>query len=124
MSEDGPVGTIHAWGDAFHAKDLDAMMDLFEPDAIWVSDKGDVITGADGIRGVFRDFLALDASFDADEPQVLQTGDIALLHFGWTVEGSSADGEPLKIAGRTADVLRRQPDGRWLYIIDDPFGGG
>lgn len=27
-------------------------------------------------------------------------------------------------AGRTADVLRRQSDGRWLHVIDSPFGGG
>jgi hypothetical protein len=28
----------------------------------------------------------------------------------------------LEMAGRTADVVRRQPDGTWLFVIDDPYG--
>lgn len=33
---------------------------------------------------------------------------------------ASADGKPLSMSGKTSEVLRRQPDGRWLYIIDHP----
>jgi ketosteroid isomerase-like protein len=31
-------------------------------------------------------------------------------------------GKPFTATGQTAEVLRRQPDGRWLYINDHPAG--
>jgi hypothetical protein len=35
---------------------------------------------------------------------------------------AAADGAPVTLAGQTADVVRRQPDGAWRYVIDAPFG--
>jgi len=35
------------------------------------------------------------------------------------VHGLLPDGELL--ATTTTEVARRQPDGRWLYVVDDPF---
>jgi uncharacterized protein (TIGR02246 family) len=119
-----PKDTARAWGETFAARDLDAMMELFAPEAIWVSGDGDVVEGHDGLRGVFSDFMAIEgAEFKQDDPSVFEAGDTALLCADWTVAGNGPDG-PVSFAGRTADVLRRQPDGRWLYVIDSPFGGG
>jgi len=124
MSSNEPIAVVNAWGDAFDAKDLDAMMELFESEAIWVSPEGEIVKGTDGIRGVFADFLALDATFKTDEPKVHNMGDIALVHFTWVVKGKNPAGEDVEMTGRTADVLRKQGDGSWKYVIDDPFGGG
>jgi ketosteroid isomerase-like protein len=33
------------------------------------------------------------------------------------------DGASISMGGTTAEVLRRQPDGRWLYVIDNPNAG-
>jgi uncharacterized protein (TIGR02246 family) len=115
---------MQAWGDRFRARDLDGLMELFEPDAIWISDKGEVISGHEGIRGVFSDFMALDPEFVSEESQVFEAGDIALVQSGWSVRGTSPEGEPTEVSGRTADILRRGPDQQWRYVIDSPFGGG
>jgi len=29
----------------------------------------------------------------------------------------------VQIAHRSTEVVRLQKDGRWLYVIDNPFGG-
>ena len=45
-------------------------------------------------------------------------GDLALIHTPWTMHmpnGSSSE-------GATAEVVRRQADGTWKYIIDNPDG--
>lgn len=47
---------------------------------------------------------------------VLQAGDIALTHNAWTMEG----GEPPE--GATAEVLSKQADGTWRFVVDNPFG--
>lgn len=48
-----PQDVLRAWGEAFAAKDLDRMMELYEPSSVWVSDRGDMISGLAGIREVF-----------------------------------------------------------------------
>ena len=30
--------------------------------------------------------------------------------------------EPVSLASRSADVLRRQADGSWRFVIDNPWG--
>jgi len=42
----------------------------------------------------------------------------------WTVEGTSAEGNPAGAGGKFRDVVRRQPDGTWLYVIDNNFQPG
>lgn len=123
MPQPQPEHVAQAWSDAFRARDVDAIMELYEPDAIWVSDTGDVVTGLDGIREVMAQFLALDADYEAAAPTALQSDGLALLCSDWIVRGRDPS-EGLELSGRTADVLRRQPDGRWRYVIDAPYGGG
>jgi hypothetical protein len=36
--------------------------------------------------------------------------------------GTGPDGEPVQLAARNADVLRRQGDGTWRFVIDNPWG--
>jgi len=54
--------------------------------------------------------------------KVFQTGGIALTHSDWTLTGTAPDGSTVNMGGKSADVMRRQPDGTWLLIIDNPFG--
>jgi uncharacterized protein (TIGR02246 family) len=118
------LDVARAWGDAYEDRDLDAMMRLFDPDAVWVSAEGDVVAGSDAIRDVFLDFLRLDATYETDDPQVAEADGVALLSARWRLHGTDADGAPVDITGRTADVLRRDAGGEWRYVIDSPFGGG
>ena len=36
--------------------------------------------------------------------------------------GTAADGSEVNLTGQTSDVVRRQADGTWLLVIDNPFG--
>jgi len=38
--------------------------------------------------------------------------------------GRVASGEPVTMNGRVTDVVRRQPDGTWRWVIDVPYGIG
>jgi len=37
---------------------------------------------------------------------------------------TASDGTVHEARGKAVEVVRRQPDGRWLFAIDDPFGRG
>jgi hypothetical protein len=50
--------------------------------------------------------------------QVIQTGDIALMHTEWQVSF------PWPMSVYAIAVARRQPDGTWRWLIGDPFTVG
>ncbi len=46
---------------------------------------------------------------------------LAVLQGGWVVESATGIGAELMIRrGLTTEVVRIQPDGRWLFVIDNP----
>src|SRR3954451_21443903 len=107
MAVTEPNGIMGAWGDAFKARDLARIMELYEPGCAFVSNDGAVLSGTDAIRGVMSDFLASDPDFQAEDAHVAVAGDVALVQARWKLRAK--DGS--EVTGRTADVLRRQPDG-------------
>jgi ketosteroid isomerase-like protein len=50
-------------------------------------------------------------------------GDTALVINAWTLAGTGPAAEPVRMAAKSADVLRRREDGSWGILIDDPWGG-
>lgn len=49
----------------------------------------------------------------------VRSGDLVLTLGTFTLSGHRRDGTPLERTSRFADVLRRQPDGRWLVAVDN-----
>ena len=42
----------------------------------------------------------------------------------WTETGVGEDGTPFERNGKAIEVVRRQADGSWKYLFDDPYGRG
>ena len=123
MSARTPEEVPQLWAETFRAGDLDALVALYEEeDAMLVPQPGEAVTGIDGIREALSAFLALRPTFNLEVRKVLQTGDLALSFADWTLSGTGPDGEPLEMAAQTSDVLRRQSDGSWRIVIDNPYG--
>jgi ketosteroid isomerase-like protein len=51
----------------------------------------------------------------------IQTDELALTHGRWTLTGSDG-GELIEMSGRGTMVSRRQPDGSWRIVLDNPLG--
>jgi ketosteroid isomerase-like protein len=51
-------------------------------------------------------------------------GDLALSIVKWTLKGTGQDGQPMQMKGTSTDVVRKQADGRSLFVIDNPWGIG
>ncbi|MEQ8232259.1 MAG: SgcJ/EcaC family oxidoreductase [Gammaproteobacteria bacterium] len=106
----------------FNAGDVEGLLDLYEPDAVFVTGPGEHVSGREAIREALQGFLDTGGRIAFKTRHAVQQGDIALLSNEYTLEGTDADGKPFTLTGKTSEVLRRQPDGRWLYIIDHPTG--
>jgi uncharacterized protein (TIGR02246 family) len=107
---------------AFSAHDLEAALALYEPEATLIAQPGQVVTGTEAIREALSGLLALKPKYELEFKKAFQAGDIALLFSEWTLSATDPDGNAIEMAGRTADVARRQPNGTWLFVIDDPYG--
>jgi uncharacterized protein (TIGR02246 family) len=109
--------------DAMNAGDLDAVMALYEPDATFLTGAGETGTGAAARRANLSRILGLKPHFAMAVRSVVQTGDLALLVSPWTVTLTGPDGTR-QSTGTTADVVRRQPDGSWRFVISYNVGSG
>jgi uncharacterized protein (TIGR02246 family) len=111
------VSDLHAKFEyLFNAGDLDGLVRLYEPDAILNPAPGHPVQGTQAIREALQGFLAVGGKISLKTTTVFETsGGIALAHGEYTIKGGSTD-----ISGKSAEVLRKQPDGSWLFVIDDP----
>ncbi len=88
---------------------------LYEEHAVMAYPPGGQTTGREAIRALWENVLARAPRFQAEPPlPTLVSGDIAL------TSTIARDG-----AGVRVQVARRQPDGTWLRLLDQPeLGGG
>jgi uncharacterized protein (TIGR02246 family) len=118
-----PPDTIRRFSVLLADGDLEALVDLYEPDAAFAPQPGESVSGRDAIREALRAFLALEPRMTGAVEKVLVAGDTALVANRWTLTGTQADGRPVELTGVSADVLHRRSDGSWGIAIDDPWGG-
>ncbi|HSH54036.1 MAG TPA: DUF4440 domain-containing protein [Methylotenera sp.] len=111
--------------EAIKNKDLEAAVALYEPNASFVLDSGEVVTGLAAIRETLRGFMELEnAQFTTELKAFINTEEsLALVRGTWSAIAKGPDGKPVPITGNNAEVVRRQPDGTWRFVIDHPGVG-
>ena len=118
-----PTHTIDRLGQLLGAGDARGALELYEMDATFVVAPGAPASGRQAIGAALEGFAAMQPELKNDVQQVVYAGDLALVTNSWTLDGTSPDGEHVHLSGRSADVLRRTPDGEWKIAIDDPWSG-
>jgi ketosteroid isomerase-like protein len=108
-----------AFQEAFNRHDLDAVVSFYEPTAVLFS-SGAVVEGAQRIRDFYRRLFELKPHLTLRTLKSFRSGELALLHGEWSWRATNADGNQMARQGRSVEVVRLQPDGRWQYVIDDP----
>jgi ketosteroid isomerase-like protein len=109
------------FAEAFNSGDVRTLLDLYEPGASFVPQPDEVASGHAAIGHALSQYQAI-GKMTADTRYCVQSGDVALASASWAIEGTGPDGEPVAVRGTSADLLRCQPDGRWLLVVDHPFG--
>jgi uncharacterized protein (TIGR02246 family) len=117
-----PEEVLKSIVDGINTGNLDALMTLYEPDAAFAAQPGNLANGLAGVREALNGFIAMKGKLDLKVTRVLEAGGLALVIGVWSFNGIGPDGQPVKLASKSADVLRRQADGSWRFVIDNPWG--
>ena len=92
-----------------NAGDVEGLVALYEPGAVLAFPPGRLAVGHAEIRAVYAELLAGKPSFSsAGQPPAVRNGDLALTS------------TRLPGGGATVEIARRQPDGSWRWVIDQP----
>ena len=122
MPRETPHQLLQAVVDGINTNNLDALMALYEPEAAFAAQPGSLAHGVDGVRQSITAFLSMKGKLDLNVTRVLEAGGLAFVAGVWTFNGTGPDGSPVTLTGRNGDVLRRQADGSWKFVIDNPWG--
>ena len=112
--------------DIIETGDLDAAVDLYEPDATFVIGPGQVVTGHAAIREVLRGMMALNATGKLEAVTRVESADgsIAFTRARGSSTRVGSDGNPVTTQFHSIEVVRKQADGTWRIMIDDPSAAG
>ena len=117
-----PGEVLNSVVEGINTGDLDSLMTLYEADACFASQPGQLAKSPESVRQSLRSFIDLKGRLDLKVKRVLQASDLALVTTEWSFSGTGPDGNPVNMAAKSADVLRLQADGTWRFVIDNPWG--
>ena len=107
------------------AGNVDAVVALYEPKACLVLEGGRMARGTKAIRRAIATFASMKPRFKMKVARVVKAGDdLAVLYNDWQLTTTRADGTPFSDSGRATEIVRRQRDGTWRFIVDDPRARG
>jgi ketosteroid isomerase-like protein len=125
MTARTPEDIDRLFAERMAAGDVDGVVALYEPGAGLVSFDGIVTTGPGPIREVLARLAAMRPRMSMNLVRVVRSADdFALVYNDWKMSAVDPDGRPVTMEGRAIEISRRQPDGSWLFVLDDPFGRG
>lgn len=104
-----PTQIHDAFMDATNARDVDALLALYDPDGLAVQLDGGQARGEGALRAMFVGLTSAIAHIDGTTRKVSVVGDTALSSASWTAEVVLPDGTVMQQEGITAAVSRRQP---------------
>jgi uncharacterized protein (TIGR02246 family) len=117
-----PADLLYLQVEEFNKGNVSFLMTLYEKDACFASNPGQVVQGLESIRRSLQGFIDMKVKLEARVRRVIQASNLALLTTEWSIVGTEPDGKPINLTGRGTVVLRSQSDGSWLMVIENPWG--
>jgi len=106
---------------AFNAGDVGSLTALYEPSAVLVVG-GKKVVGHENIRVAFKSLVAERGRMTLETRDIIESPEgLAVLHGSWIVEPPPGIGDAVATQGVSTEVVRKQADGTWLFVIDNPY---
>lgn len=111
------------FGKVANLGDAELLLSLYEPGATIAPPPGSASAQGEPAPEHIAKLIAMRPRFTrVTTTKVFQANGIALLCSDWEAVLTDPDGNEIPMQGKGTEVLRRQPDGTWLCVIDNPWG--
>ncbi|WP_340679077.1 DUF4440 domain-containing protein [Paraglaciecola sp.] len=117
------INAVEKMTSAFHAKNINGVISSYENDATIMFEPGKAISDPDIIKQMFEGAFQINPKFTYPKGhEVFISNDIALHISPWVMNGKAPDGTDIEQSGLSVAVLRKQENGQWLLVLDNPHG--
>jgi ketosteroid isomerase-like protein len=113
-----------AWSQDLHTKQLEPILKLYAPDAVFLQPSGERITGSAALRTLFQNIMAtFDSGLTLHSQNLDASGDLAYDSGDFQESLTTiATGAKITSKGSYIIIFKRQPDGSW-QIVQQVFTG-
>ncbi len=118
-----PEDVHRQFAKAVNAGDLKALAELY-PNRTGPATPTEADAGQGSLRDGLRDLLALKPRISVETRGVVRAGEVALLGSRWRLAGTTPEGRAVALAGTGTEMVRRQADGSWRYVVEPQATSG
>ena len=118
MIATSPEHAVELLDRAFAQGDLHAVLSFYEDAAVVITEPGKAARGTAELRSFFARAMQSGSSAKQLQTQVIEADGVALFLSRWTLHVKGATERTFT----ATTVFRKQPDGGWKALIDNPFG--
>lgn len=98
---------------------LEGLGTLYDENAMFIPGKDQVpVYGRENIKEALKPYLATHGRVERLSESIYENGDIGMIKLLWrltTEEGDIVEGEGI-------GVIKKTPEGKWVYFIENPYG--
>ncbi len=116
MGVKSPSDMSETFGNLFNARDRDGLLDLYVEDGMLTIDGETSARGKTAVGEMIAPLLDGPLKISTKCACCHVNGDSAVVRTDWIL--TEPDGS-VAMTGSSAEVLRREADGRWRFVIDD-----
>ena len=108
---------------AFNSGDIESTVACYESGGCFVARSGRVARGTEELREVYRITFASKPTIKIEIDRIIDAGeDLALIRGPWESTAQTSAGETEVWSGTYIDIVRKQADGTWKLVLDNPNG--
>ena len=101
--------------------DLENAMTCFDPEAIYIDKDGNTITGFANIEKVVANLCNMQPDIKVYEHKNSPVGNDMMYWLDkWTI-ATDPQGNSINMKGASANMMRKNANGIWLWLVDNPF---
>lgn len=116
------IGAVAFFRNCLKNKDVAGAMTCFDPQGVFINRDGKEIRELIQIEKAIEHLSASGPEIKGANPHVTTIGALSLWLDEWEMTGKAPDGHMMKMNGHTTCLMKRNKEGIWLWLIDNPFG--
>ena len=121
MHAKDPKDCDRLFGEYASRGDVEALLSLYEEECTFVRGDRTVHTGRAKVRDILARLAERRPNISMNVFKVVHAGNLAMLYNDWTTKADASDDRQVETTHKAIEVVRRQPDGSWRFVLDDPF---